>query len=61
MEKWKNLKISQKVRYIIGICLIIGGISEIASGDFLSGLLIEIFGVSFFPIVYEKHQIQQIR
>ena len=54
MEKWKNLKISEKIRYVIGICFIIGGFSGIASGDFFSGLLTGIFGLSLFPIVYEK-------
>lgn len=50
----KKMKKSDIVRYVIGICCIIGGFSGIVSGDVIAGFFTFILGVSFLPIVYKK-------
>ena len=59
MEKWKSLKLSEKIRYIIGIIYVISGFGSIFTGQmtFIAGLFTGLFGLSLLPVVYTKFNI----
>ena len=49
-----KMKKSDIIRYVIGIIFILGGIGGLLSeDDFLGGLVMIIFGITFFPIIYK--------
>ena len=53
-QNTNKMKISDKVRYGIGACCILGMLGGFSDGDILSALFLGVLGVTLLPIFYDK-------
>jgi len=54
MKEKENKKKRHILRYTFGVLFILGGFSNISSGNLLMGIFMALFGISLLPILYEK-------